>query len=141
MKRNVLIILIIVLILALIFGGLYYFDITKTIVHYNYPNISYKIEESDSSIKYTIYTRIDEKTVKCIREYIFENDKLIGEKEERHYSNKLQAKKDSKIFKDSGVTIETKGNVNYITYKIASGASKEEILESYKWLEECKKIG
>ena len=76
MKRNVLIILIIVLILALIFGGLYYFDITKTIVHYNYPNISYKIEESDSSIKYTIYTRIDEKTVKCIREYIFENDKL-----------------------------------------------------------------
>ena len=75
MKRNVLIILIIVLILALILGGLYYFDITKTIVHYNYPNISYKIEESDSSIKYTIYTRIDEKTVKCIREYIFENDK------------------------------------------------------------------
>lgn len=138
MKKNILIIILIIVLLAFIFIGLYYFDLYRTVEKPEYPVGSYSINETNDSISYTFYGD-GNGNVKTTTTYLFKDNLLSEIKYEIHYSNKYYARNNAKYSdKKYGEELVNENNINYVSSKDneSIGKTKEEIKEIYSWLEE-----
>ena len=141
MKKNILIIILIIVLLAFIFIGLYYFDLYRTVEKPEYPVGSYSINETNDSISYTFYGD-GNGNVKTTTTYLFKDNLLSEIKYEIHYSNKYYARNNAKYrTKKYGEELVNENNINYVSSKDneSIGKTKEEIKEIYSWVQESEK--